>query len=319
MVSKLAAEHVKVVLSGDGGDEIFAGYERYLVERDERRFDRIPSPLRRVAGAVGDSMREGATGRRFLQHLALTGPRRYLDAATFFRGDDLQALLTPEAFEQVRRHDPLADAMGMIGAGTGARPYDGIGARRGDGVGATPRGCPSSGSDWLGDIQRFDLHRYLPLDILTKVDRMTMAHSIEARPPLLDHKLVEFAATVPAKLRMRGGTTKHLFKKAMRDVLPDNIIDRPKHGFAVPLAHWFRGELAPFAHDVLLSGTCRQRGIFQPAQVEQLLRMNTQGRDCDLQLWTLLSFELWCRRFIDAHVNVGLRQGEARLAPAASA
>jgi asparagine synthase (glutamine-hydrolysing) len=291
MVSKLAAEHVKVVLSGDGGDEIFAGYERYLVEQRERRFDRIPTALRRAAGAIGDSMLAGAKGRRFLRHLALTGPRRYLDAATFFRGDELQALLTPEAFEQIGRHDPLADAMGMI---DGSR-------------------------DWLGAIQRFDLRRYLPLDILTKVDRMTMAHSIEARPPLLDHKLVEFAATVPAKLRMRGGTTKHLFKKAMRDVLPDNIIDRPKHGFAVPLAHWFRGELAPFAHDVLLSDTCRQRGILQRGQVEQLLRMNTQGRDCDLQLWTLLSFELWCRRFVDAHVDVDIPTGEAYLARTASA
>ena len=94
---------------------------------------------------------------------------------------------------------------------------------------------------------------------------MTMAHSLEARPPLLDHKLVEFAATIPARFRLHGGTTKYLFKQAMRGILPDAIIDRQKHGFAVPLARWFRGELAGFARDVLLSDTCRQRGILRHA------------------------------------------------------
>ena len=111
--------------------------------------------------------------------------------------------------------------------------------------------------DWLSAVQYRDLHTYLPLDILTKVDRMTMAHSLEARPPLLDHRLVEFAATIPARFRLRGGTTKYLFKQAMRGILPDGIIDRPKHGFAVPLARWFRGDLAGFARDLLLSETCR--------------------------------------------------------------
>jgi asparagine synthase (glutamine-hydrolysing) len=128
---------------------------------------------------------------------------------------------------------------------------------------------------------------------------MSMAHSIEARPPLLDHKFVEFAATIPARLRLRGRDTKYIFKKAMRGILPDAIIDRPKHGFAVPLARWFRGELAGFARDVLLSDTCRQRGIFDARAVERLFRLHLRGRDLDLQLWTMLSFELWCRRFID--------------------
>jgi asparagine synthase (glutamine-hydrolysing) len=128
---------------------------------------------------------------------------------------------------------------------------------------------------------------------------MTMAHSIEARPPLLDHKLVEFAATVPAHMRLRGGTTKYLLKRAMRGILPDGIIDRPKQGFAVPLAQWFRGELAGFARDLLLSATCRQRGFFKVSYIERLLKQHAQGRDLSLQLWTILSFELWCRRFLD--------------------
>jgi asparagine synthase (glutamine-hydrolysing) len=153
--------------------------------------------------------------------------------------------------------------------------------------------------DWMSAVQYCDLNTYLPLDILTKVDRMTMAHSIEARPPLLDHRLVEFAARIPARLRLRESTTKYVLKEAMRGVLPDDIIDRRKQGFAVPLAKWFRGELLGFARDILISDTCRQRGFFDVGYVERLLRLNQRGRDLDLHLWTILSFELWCRRFLD--------------------
>ena len=168
------------------------------------------------------------------------------------------------------------------------------------------------GSDWLSAIQYCDLNNYLPLDILTKVDRMTMAHSIEARPPLLDHELVELAARIPARLRLRDGQTKYLLKRAMRGVLPDDIIDRPKHGFAVPLAHWFRGELSGFARDLLLSETCRRRGLFNASYVERLLALHERGRDIDLQLWTLMSTELWCRRVLDAPLQAARPERAAR-------
>jgi asparagine synthase (glutamine-hydrolysing) len=272
MVSKLASEHVTVVLTGDGGDELFAGYDKYVTEQRERRYDRVPDTIRKVLGAVGRAMPEGMTGRRFLRHLALHGSRRYLDASTLFRTDELRRVFRREAFSRIAIHDPWARPLRELG---------------------------SIGSDWVAALQYCDLQTYLPLDILTKVDRMTMAHSIEARPPLLDHRVVEFAATIPARYRLRDGTTKYLLKRAMRGVLPDAIIDRPKHGFAVPLARWFRGELADFARDVLLSDTCRQRDLFEPKHVERLIRLHTSGRDLDLQLWTLLSFELWCRRVLD--------------------
>ena len=181
-------------------------------------------------------MPERMPGRRFLRHLALEGPRRYLDASTLFQNRrDAQA---------VSSRGVQADRDATIRGRTRSWSSAGV------------------GSDWLAALQYCDLQTYLPLDILTKVDRMTMAHSIEARPPLLDHKLVEFAATIPARFRLRDGTTKYLFKQAMRGILPDGIIDRPKHGFAVPLARWFRGELAGFARDVLLSDACRERGLF---------------------------------------------------------
>jgi asparagine synthase (glutamine-hydrolysing) len=225
-------------------------------------------------------------GRRFLRHLALSGSDRYLDAQSLFHADEMPSLFQQGAFEQ-------------------------IGFAGGHGVGA---GFGRPDADWLSDIQYRDLHHYLPLDILTKVDRMTMAHSLEARPPLLDHKLVEFAATIPARFRLNGGTTKYLFKQAMRGVLPDSIIDRQKHGFAVPIARWFRGELAGFARDVLLSDTCRQRGILDTRFVGKLLELNNQGRDLDLQLWTALSFEMWCRRFLDTTPTPASRTLELNVA-----
>jgi asparagine synthase (glutamine-hydrolysing) len=275
MVSKLAAEHVTVVLTGDGGDELFGGYDKYVTEESERRYARVPAPIRKAMGAIGHAMPEGMRGRRFLQHMALDGSRRYLDASTLFRAEDMRKLFRADAYEQIARFDPWADSLGHL------RGMDG---------------------DWLSAIQYCDLNTYLPLDILTKVDRMTMAHSIEARPPLLDHKLVEFAARVPARLRLRDGATKYLLKRAMRGVLPDDIIDRPKQGFAVPLARWFRGELAGFTRDLLFSDTCRQRGLFDTGYVERLLKLHERGRDIDLQLWTLLSLELWCRRVLDAPI-----------------
>jgi asparagine synthase (glutamine-hydrolysing) len=271
MVSQLASQHVKVVLSGDGGDEVFAGYDRYVVEAREREFDRVPRPLRRLAGAAGGALPDGTTGKRFLEHLALDGAHRYLDASMLFRAPELKRLLTKDAYHEVTRHNFMAGAQDAL----------------------------KEGPDWLSSIQHFDLNAYLPQDILTKVDRMTMAHSLEARPPLIDHKLVEFAATIPARLRLRDGTTKYLFKKAMRGILPDQLIDRKKQGFAVPLAKWLRTDLATFARDVLLSPSAASRGVFNLQQVERMLALHDRGRDLDLQLWTILSVELWCRRFLD--------------------
>ena len=292
MVSKLASEHVTVVLTGDGGDELFAGYDKYLTEQRERQYDRVPATIRQALGAVGRVMPERMPGRRFLSHLALDGPRRYLDASTLFRTDELRKVFRHEAFRQIAAHDPWTHSLMELGG---------------------------AGSDWMAALQYCDLQTYLPLDILTKVDRMTMAHSIEARPPLLDHRVVEFAATIPARYRLRDGTTKYLLKRAMRGVLPDGIIDRPKHGFAVPLARWFRGELAGFARGVLLSDACRERGLFDTKHVERLIELHRSGRDLDLQLWTLLSFELWCRRVLDVprhRLQPAARATHERILPA---
>jgi asparagine synthase (glutamine-hydrolyzing) len=280
MVSKLAAEHVKVVLSGDGGDELFAGYDKYRVERRERRYRYVPRAFRLLFGRIGNLMQEGWKGRNFLRHMALDGSERYLHAAYLFDHEGKSALFKEEVSELVLTQEPWREMARILDRSEG---------------------------HWLSALQYLDLHYYLPLDILTKVDRMSMANSLEARVPLLDHRLVEFAATIPPHLQLQGERTKHLFKQAMRGVLPDSIIDRKKHGFAVPLSHWFRGELNSFVRDLLLAPTSRARNIFNPNYIEKLLELQQRGRAYDLQLWTLISFELWCRTFLDRPVRAAGR------------
>jgi asparagine synthase (glutamine-hydrolysing) len=286
MVSKLASERVKVVLSGDGGDELFAGYDKYAVEGRERRYRFLPGPARRMLGALSRRMPEGMRGRNYLRHMSLAGAERYLDASTLFRRDQLGDLLTAEAFHMVTRHDASRSSRAWLANGHG---------------------------HWLSALQSFDLHAYLPLDILTKVDRMSMAHSVEARVPLLDHRLVEFAATIPPALQLRHGTRKYLFRAALQGVVPAPILARPKRGFAIPLGRWFRGGLSGFVRDLLLSERSRQRGIFDPAKVERLIEEPRRGQeDLDLQLWTLISLELWCRIFVDGGLRREVRAERAR-------
>jgi len=274
LVSQLASKHVTVVLSGDGGDELFGGYQKYLVEDSERRFDKLPQFIHTMAGAIGGMLPEGTRGKRFLSHFGLSGFDRYLDASTLFHNDERRRLFTSD----VRPRLSLADLSH-----------------------SAPSPARGDTGHWLSALQYMDLKNYLPLDILTKVDRMSMAHSIEARVPLLDHKLVEFAAAIPPDMQIRNGRTKHLFKSALKGTIGDDILDRPKHGFGVPLSSWFRGSLDDFSRDVLLSSKSRQRGIFNSKYVESLLDMNSRGRELDFQIWTLISFELWCRAFLDGH------------------
>jgi len=272
MVSKLASEHVKVVLSGDGGDELFAGYDKYAVEGRERGYECLPRAARQLIGAVGRTLPEGLSGKRFLHHMSLKGNDRYLDASTLFRREEKRELFRNEVLEMLAECDPYQPKRDCLDRKNG---------------------------HWLSPLQYLDLKSYLPLDILTKVDRMSMAHSLEVRVPLLDHRLVEFAATIPPELVFHGTTRKYIFKRSMEGVLPREVIDRQKQGFAVPLGKWFRGGLESIVREVLLCKTARQRGLFRPEYIEHLLKLHALGRDLDMHLWTLLSFEMWCRMFLD--------------------
>ncbi|MBI3894999.1 MAG: asparagine synthase (glutamine-hydrolyzing) [Acidobacteria bacterium] len=275
MVSKLASQYVKVVLSGDGGDELFAGYDKYAVE-DRERNRLLPAAVRKLLGSLGRMIPEGVRGRNLLRHLSLTGAERYLDASTLFRSEEKTKLLQDDALETLSAHDPWQREIQHMAQANG---------------------------NWLSTLQYLDHKSYLPLDILTKVDRMSMAHSLEVRVPLLDHKLVEFAATIPPELKLHHGTRKYIFKQALRGILPAEIIQKPKQGFAIPLARWFRGKLDGFVRELLLSEKTRQRGILRPRYVERLLELHKKGKDLDLQLWTLISFEMWCRTFLDGRVS----------------
>jgi len=274
-VSKLAREHVTVVLSGDGGDELFGGYDRYLPHPRVAAFDRFASaPLRGVAGLAGRWLPHGVRGRNFLRHVARDPRGRYVDAIRFFGSDDKRVLLTPEFRARVTAVDPER---------TLARHFE-----RFDDV------------SWPAQMMRVDTETYLPEDVLTKVDRMSMAHSIESRVPLLDHQVVECAASFPAHFHLRNGTRKYLLRQIAAERLPASAMTRPKRGFGLPLSSWLRGDLRELFSDTLLSDRALSRGYFRGPFVRQLVNEHINGsRDHTLRLWQLVVFERWHRLYLD--------------------
>jgi asparagine synthase (glutamine-hydrolysing) len=275
-VSEIARQHVTVVLSGDGGDELFGGYDRYLPHPRVERFDRLPIPGRRKAAAmVWPMLPHGAQGKNFLRHVSLDTDARFIDSVALFRDDEKAALYSPELRASLR---------GASAKKTLARHFDRFAAL-----------APHD------RMMRFDFETYLPEDVLTKVDRMSMAHSIESRVPLLDNRVIDFAAALPAHLKIRQGRRKHVLKEAVKGLLPPGILDRKKQGFGVPLDVWFRGRLRDVFADVLGSARTRQRGYFQPAFIERIVQEHVSGRrDHTLRLWQLLVFELWQRHYVDS-------------------
>jgi asparagine synthase (glutamine-hydrolysing) len=277
VVSKMAREHVKVVLSGDGGDELFAGYTRYVVERRRGGFARLPRVLRAgVMQPLGRKLPHGAWGRNFIHNVALDPLERYIEEVSVFTRLNRPALYS----EEFRRR--LGD-----GEGAAAEIFRGHAAH-------------AAGTGALGSLLYLDSKTYLPGDILTKVDRMSMAASLEARVPLLDHKLIEFVARIPPSLKMKGFETKHVFKRAVRGLVPDEILDRPKQGFGVPIQQWINDELRERVRGTLAEPRTLQRGYFDPAYVSRLVDEHARGRrDHSTALWALFMFELWHRTFLD--------------------
>jgi asparagine synthase (glutamine-hydrolysing) len=280
LVSKLAAAQVKVVLSGDGGDEVFAGYERYAwTLAEERRFGWLPGPARSALTALAAALPDRAPGKRYLRHIALPAHARYVDGSSTFPGPYKERLIGRALAADLGRKrrdltEPFRDRAALLDCAPG---------------------------DLTKRLLYSDTMTYLPLDILTKVDRMTMAHSLEARPPLLDHTLVERVFTMPSALKLTaGGTQKHVVKRAVADLLPPEILSRPKRGFAVPIVKWFRNELREPVRALLSDKRFRERGWLEPAAVDALVAEHVSGRrDHSRSMWSLMTLELWARTFLD--------------------
>jgi len=275
IVSKMAREHVTVVLSGDGGDELFGGYDRYLVDRTREVFGRIPRFLRRnLMLRASRAIPRATYGKNFLRNIALDSDARYVDSVSYFDEDAKRNLLSLDVRRWLAGHDSCDEFRRLL-----AVPHS---------------------SERLDHLLYLDSKTYLPGDILTKVDRMSMAHSIEAREPLLDHKLIEFVQTIPASLKLRDSVGKHILKSAVRGLIPDEIIDRKKQGFGVPIKRWLNNELRELLYDTLTDTRTQQRGYFNQKVVEEILDEHRRcRRDNSTHLWGLLTLELWHRAFID--------------------
>jgi asparagine synthase (glutamine-hydrolysing) len=282
-VSQLARQHVTVALSGDGGDELFAGYDRYIVNWRRRRYDFVP----RWAGKIYRNhmyprLPSTVKGRKLSWNITLSSRDRYLDGVSFLPALHRERNLFSDDFVASARHwsDPFRRF---------ERYYD-----------------EAPATDQLSRLMYLDTKTYLTADILTKVDRMSMATSLEMRCPILDHKFVEWVAGLPVKYKFRDGTRKFLFKKlAERLGVPSELLHRRKQGFSLPLVHWMRNELKDELLPILLEPRTLQRGYFRAEAIRGVLEEHFSGRrDHAGVLWMLLIFELWHRNFLEKYGSV---------------
>jgi asparagine synthase (glutamine-hydrolysing) len=280
-LSEVTRRHVTVALNGDGGDELFGGYPRYVANLAVARVAGLPPALRRALARIGAAV--PANGRidswpsrvrRVAETLPLDPASRYFAYITHLNGLRRDGLYTDAFAERVsatRAQETIVAAW-----------------------------WSASATDVLDRMLDTDVHTYLPDDLLTKVDIASMSCSLEARSPLLDHELIEFAASLPTSEKIRGREKKVVFRRALRGWVPDEILDAPKRGFHPPLADWLRGALGGFARELLLDPTARERGHFRPERVATLIDQHAQGvADHSEGIWRLMLYELWHREFVD--------------------
>jgi asparagine synthase (glutamine-hydrolysing) len=277
-LSELTRGHVTVALNGDGGDENFLGYPRYVGSWLGSWVNRLPGPFRRFLSVAGAAM-PGETSqvralrylRRFLVEANENDIKRYGKWITFFSAQQKDELYS----------DAMRDQLGTDPMSALETWFDGdapIAAR----------------------AAHADIHSYLPDDLLVKVDVASMAHGLEARSPFLDHEFMEFASTIPAGVKMRGWRTKAILKSAMASRLPSELLHRPKMGFGVPIDQWLRCDLHDMAYDTLLSKKANERGLFRPSEIKVILDDHMSGRRANhYRIWALLNLEMWFCMWID--------------------
>ena len=280
-VSQMTRQNVTVALSGDGGDENFAGYRRYYFDRLENSI-RATFPVlfrQRIIGKLAslypkaDWLPQMFRAKTLLTNVAHDPVYGYFNSMSYFLPDMKDRILSPDLKKKLFGYDSIK---------VFRNHYE---------------KCDSK--DPLTRTQYIDFKTYLVDDILTKVDRASMANSLEVRVPILDHKFVELVAKIPSHLKLNGKTSKYIFKKAASRLLPDEILNRKKMGFSIPVGEWLKKELKPLVHDTILSRTFRERELFDTQYVHWLWKQHTSGmRDFTQPLWALLSFELWARKFM---------------------
>jgi asparagine synthase (glutamine-hydrolysing) len=274
-VSKLAREHVTVVLTGDGGDEIFGGYNRY---KREQLIQSVPAPLRYLVGYASLLLPPNARGKIILDSMRFTLASRYVHRLNnFFDLIERPAIYDRDYFAQICMHDPYQRVISEF-AGT------------------------RSIRETITRMQYVDVRSYLVDDILVKVDKMSMLNSLETRAPFLDHLLAEYVSSLSPSVRLHDGVLKFLLRQVAADMLPPEILTRRKQGFSVPIKHWFRGDLNGYAWDLLTSSRARSRGIFDPLGVSRLLNAHASQTHVDYSgaIWSLLCLELWFQIYMDA-------------------
>jgi asparagine synthase (glutamine-hydrolysing) len=281
LVSKLARQHVTVVLSGDGGDELFGGYEWYVAEKIARYYRYLPEPLKSrwipsLIGRVPPSpKKKGPVNKlkRFVEGSALPEPLRHFRWSSFLTESSKQGLYTEELRQSVNHGDTCSRFTAYF------------------------ESCREADSTW--QEQFADIKTYLADDILVKVDRMSMANSLEARTPYLDYRVAEFAAGLPADFKLRGLQTKYLLKRCMGAKLPPSVLKRKKEGFSIPMKNWLQHELKLMMEEVLSPCRVKQGGLFNSAYVEKLKADHLNGvANNSHQLWSLMVFEIWREAYL---------------------
>ncbi|HKI23223.1 MAG TPA: asparagine synthase (glutamine-hydrolyzing) [Gaiellaceae bacterium] len=272
LVSELAARHVKVALSGEGGDELFGGYYTYAADLLALRVGRFAPGIRRLVERLPSSSRRASFDYK---------------AKRFVRGAALPPLERHHAWKEIFSPDVRAE---LTGRPSGYDPVDLLRARFEE----------TEGAELLTRLQNVDLGTYLVDDLLVKTDRASMAHSLEARVPYLDPVVAGLAQSLPTRLKVRGLRKKVLLRKAAAPLLPRRIVYGRKRGFSIPAAAWLRGELEPFARDVLAPDTLRRQGFLRPEPVERLIDRHVAGEeDLSRQLWGLIAFTLWHEHHVE--------------------
>ena len=275
-VSAAARERVTVALSGDGGDELWAGYARHRVEHTEAQVRRWLGPMTASAGRLGGVLPAGVKGKRSLGHLQFPPASAYAlkHAYDYFTDDERRSLYSGDLASSVRGADPYAKHRQLY------------------------ERCASP--DVLDRAMYVDVKTYMVEDVLTKVDRMSMAVSLETREPLLDHKMLEYVATIPAALKLHRGTTKYLLRRLLQRRLPPAILERRKQGFAAPIGQWLAGPLRTLGHQLLFDGRLQSRGLFRDKFLHGVWDAHCAGRaDHSHRLWSVLMLELWFREYVD--------------------